>query len=207
MADIPASAKRPADRKPKAKGFRVEHIDIPMDDEAAQAYVDAVKALSQARQEAQESRDRRVGEEVSRRRQPGAVVSVESVQDAVDVAIANDLAELEAQVDSARQAVEETTERFVFRALKGKEYRDLLAAHPPQDEDHEDVKALGIGTSAAYHAITFAPALVLASCVEPALDEEYVAEIFGEGNWNRAEQIMVFQTALAANTQRRVLPG
>lgn len=200
MADIPAGVKLPADRKPRQKAPRVEWCEVVMDDDAASVLDEAQRALERARLDLDTTRDTRVVRLIGQG-QPREQAEQQVAAD--DTAT---LGPLEQRVADARRAVDDATERFVFKALTGRAYRELVEQHQPIEEDHEEVKSNGLGTRAAYHAATFAPALVLACCVEPKLDQAYVDEIFGEGNWNQAEQVLLFQTAMVANTQRRLLP-
>lgn len=100
----------------------------------------------------------------------------------------------------------------VFRAIGRKGYDDLIRAHPATDCEKDcgecDTcnirKESGDATARApYHAETFAPALIAASCVEPQMSVEQVATLFDE--WTTAEIMSLFVAALEVNTQRRVV--
>lgn len=101
-------------------------------------------------------------------------------------------------IEAARQRVEDTAVRFYFRGLSPTRYNKLLADHPATEQDHERVQARGLGDTARWALDDFPKALILAACVEPALTEDDVDEMWD--TWNDAELGAVFEVALAAST-------
>jgi hypothetical protein len=97
--------------------------------------------------------------------------------DAKEGTVRDDLAE---RVRAIEQQMLEHTETWRLRAMPRHKFRALVAAHPPRlGEDGEPVdedKRLGINRE------TFTPALISASVVEPVLDDEDWAWLFGDEN-------------------------
>lgn len=108
-----------------------------------------------------------------------------------------ELAELQAAVDTAVEAVEQASVQMTFRSIGRKRYDMLVRAFPATDE----VKAEH-GEDAPYDADPFSVALIAASCIEPVLSEDQVKEL--RDTWNSTEYVELFATALEVNTQRRV---
>lgn len=202
---VPAGVKQPADRLGKAP--RTRTVTIPLDDDAAQALEDTTDALESARSSAEQDRDSRVAQRLAARRAPGVVQDIDQVRAEVDELIEVELAPLEHAVQVARAQVAATSRTFTFRSLGNTAYQALLGAHPATDVDHEQVRDEGRGSKAAYHAETFAPALVQACGIAPLLDDEDIADIFTGGAWNFSEIALLFMAAYEVNTQRRVVPG
>ncbi|WP_446458660.1 hypothetical protein [Streptomyces rochei] len=64
------------------------------------------------------------------------------------------------ELKAASEAYEATTVTLTFRALERGELRDLIAEHPPTEEDEEQDGA------AEFHFDTFAPALIAAASTD-----------------------------------------
>lgn len=106
---------------------------------------------------------------------------------------ANALGVSEAERDRADQVaeleseIEANTVLFVFDALPRKEYRRLMAEHPPTQEEQDEAAEQGM--RAIYNNDTFPPALVHACLTEPSgatledVKDDY--EEFNEGEWAR----------------------
>jgi hypothetical protein len=107
------------------------------------------------------------------------------------------LKEAEKAVKDAETAVEDVTVEVRFRAIGRVAYDELVAAHPPTEQQKKDS-----GEDTVYNPETFCPALVAASAIEPKMTYEEVVELFKD--WNGAELSDLFFTALACNTQRRI---
>jgi hypothetical protein len=83
--------------------------------------------------------------------------------DLTDVHPGRELAE---QLKELREQVREAEEPFLLRYIGDKAYSDLMAAHPSKDDNE------------AFDSESFPRALVAASCVEPVMSEEQVAQLF-----------------------------
>lgn len=116
--------------------------------------------------------------------------------------------ETQAELDAASAALKESTVTMVFRSIGRKAYEKLVSEHPPTDEQIAEAEKDN-EPKPAYNIDTFAPALVLKSCVEPKMTEDEVLVIF-EGDdetpaWNTTEILEIWLAALEVNTQRRVV--
>src|SRR5574341_1242956 len=79
-----------------------------------------------------------------------------------------------------REGMETATRQFKLQALPRKKWSDLVAAHEPRDEDKKN----GLD----YNAETFGVALLAASCVDPAMNEEQagrlIETVLTQGQWD-----------------------
>ena len=84
--------------------------------------------------------------------------------------------ELKEHLDELKDAVRSKTRTLVFEGLGWGRWRELIAAHPPT-EDQDDVfkRAVKLGfmphavVNIGYNAETFVPAAIVASCTEPGI--------------------------------------
>lgn len=110
----------------------------------------------------------------------------------------------DAAADAAEKALEPSVVWFEFRSIGRKAYDDLVKQHPPGEaENKEHLEQYKV--PAPYNAESFAPALIAASLVEPALTVEQVQELFEDEAWNGAEIIQLWQAAQEVNSTRRVV--
>lgn len=126
------------------------------------------------------------------------------------------LAEREQRLEEARDELGDATIWMRFQAVGRKRYEDLLAEHPPTDEQKAEAKDNDLNPP-EFNVDTFPAALVAVACVEPDdlaegayLDEDEgrtryprVEEIFDE--WNADEIGAVFRAAWEVNTRRRTV--
>lgn len=110
--------------------------------------------------------------------------------------------DLETALSAARQALEETSVRMVFKSIGRKAYDALLLEHPSTPEQKAEQEAEGGGVL-PYNIETFPVALVAASCAEPKMTYEEVETLMDE--WNSTEFGALWLAALEVNTQRRVV--
>lgn len=220
---IPAGAKVPGDRMSKRP--RTETVTVPMDDAVVHALRKAEQALEAERMRLDRNRDAEAARILADRRARGGTANGQEmdltiVRLEVEAQHADQLVPLEKSVQAARDEVDATTRDFVFHALGNARWKRLLGEHKPDDDDHAQAQAEGVGQRAAFKAETFAPALVEACCddldeaeVDAMFDGPVHAECDGEGCdgcddgwepsvWNLAELTQLFQAAYAANTQR-----
>jgi hypothetical protein len=83
------------------------------------------------------------------------------------------------QIMELRERMREHTRVFRFRGLPRKEFSDLVAEHPPNDEDKDG------GADVDWE--TFAVALVAACCVEPEMTKEeagQLADALTQAQWD-----------------------
>lgn len=79
--------------------------------------------------------------------------------------------ELRAKIAALRAEMDEHSQTFRFRALGGKEYSDLGAAHPPTKNDKGEDEG-------AWNAQTYPVALVAAAAIEPEMTVEQAGRLF-----------------------------
>jgi hypothetical protein len=99
------------------------------------------------------------------------------------------------------EAVEATSVQMTFRSIGRKRYDALVREYPADEKTNEEHKEQ-FGNDAPYDADSFSVALISRSCIEPQMSEDQVRELRDE--WNTAEYIELYTTALEVNTQRRV---
>lgn len=123
---------------------------------------------------------------------------------------AKTLAQLEADVEAAEQAVRDATILFRLRALAREgdnSFEVLKAEHPPQDADHAAAREQSDNpkAKAEWHTATFGPALVAACLVEPEMTVEQATAEAAE--MNEAEWGGLFNAAVLVNTQATPTAG
>lgn len=85
---------------------------------------------------------------------------------------------------------------FRFRGLSRRAHSDLVAAHPPTDEQQRELAELGLAATA--NSETFPPALVAASCIEPpGVTLAAATEAFEQ--WPGGTWSVLWRACLAAN--------
>lgn len=104
-----------------------------------------------------------------------------------------DIDKAKAELDLAREALDEVTVSMTFRSIGRKAYDGLVSEHPPTDEQKD--------LDYTYNPETFSPALIAAACVEPRMTLEEATEIFD--TWNGPEVTELFFTAVEVNSARR----
>jgi len=166
---------RPAtfDHLSKKKPMRVV-VPIYLDDDALKVHTEAVEALT-----AEQSKLKALGADNAKPRPA-----------------------LQAAVDKAAQALEESTVRCTFESIGRKAYDRLIAEYPPSEKENEEHQAEH-QAPAPYAAEPFSVALISASCIEPQMTPDQVREL--QETWNTAEYVELFVAALSVNTQRRVV--
>lgn len=90
----------------------------------------------------------------------------------------------EIELEQLRAEVAEKSHVLVFEGIGWQAWRDLLAAHPPKKDQHEIfAKAVQLAfmphslLNLGFHAETFVPAAIAASCVDPGITAEEAAEM------------------------------
>ncbi|MFF1281048.1 hypothetical protein [Streptomyces sp. NPDC058299] len=74
--------------------------------------------------------------------------------------------ELAAQLKAVREQIKAAEVPFLLRYIGDRAYSDLVAAHPSEKDDE------------LFDSDTFPRALIAASCVDPVMTEDQVAELF-----------------------------
>lgn len=95
--------------------------------------------------------------------------------------------EVEIPTGEADGSVEKV--ELLFQSIGSKEYDKLVTACPPTPQQRKD--------GAAYNIDLFAPRLLSAVCLEPAMTEDEAKEIWVSESWNRGELFNLFTEAVA----------
>jgi hypothetical protein len=97
------------------------------------------------------------------------------------------LVEVEIPTGDDDGSVEKT--ELLFRSIGSKEYDDMVTSCPPTAAQKKD--------GAAYNIDRFAPKLLAAVCIDPAMTEEEATELWTSEAWNRGELFNLFTEAVA----------
>jgi hypothetical protein len=161
-----------------------QRVTVYLDDEPIEALSEAREELAAAQAIADAMYDRRLA--LARAANPPAS-ELMTIEGGLDAERAASTADARAAVDAAEQAVRESAQLFVFRSPGRKAFEDLIAEHPPTDDDHDDArKTTGRPEALArWHSDTFTPALLAATCVDPKLTVDEAQAIYDE--WTDAE--------------------
>lgn len=120
-----------------------------------------------------------------------------------DESLQKELADAERKLAEKQAELRTVSEKFVFRSLSRRRYDDLLTHHQPTDEQQKMAKDQeGPDAVLEFNPETFPEALVAACLQEPAMTDEDVHDIFTGDDWNGAETMALFQTALTACISR-----
>lgn len=203
-------ASRPSTTDHLQKKPLERRVRVYLDDEP-------IFALEEARAElaAVEADARQVYEQRFARVRSAAATAAELVD--IDRGL---MAEMEQACEPARKAVAdaeaavlEASRVYTLRSphierdgkpLRGRRaFEQLIAEHPPSDDDHDDArKAIGRPEALArWHADTFTPALIAACCADPALTVEQATEMYEE--WTDGEISEIFAAAIAVSQGTR----
>ena len=107
-------------------------------------------------------------------------------------------------LDKLREEAESLTVVFTFRDIGRRNYDDLVTAHKPTDEEKQEYKEAGGEGVLAYSTLTFPPALVHATAIEPEIPIDEATEIFEE--WAEGDIELLFTTALMVCKEPTSLP-
>lgn len=100
------------------------------------------------------------------------------------------------EIQRLEEECEQASVTFRFRGLSRRAHSDLLAAHPPTEEQQRELGELGLAATA--NSETFPPALVAASCIEPAGVSLAAARAAFE-EWPGGTWSVLWRACLAAN--------
>lgn len=100
-------------------------------------------------------------------------------------AIAEQMRELREQIRAAERP-------FTLRYIGDKAYSDLMAVHPAENDNE------------AFNSETFPRALVAASCVDPAMNEEQAAQLFEKINEGEIKKL--FDAAWDVHNSSDIIP-
>ena len=110
---------------------------------------------------------------------------------------ARDLAPaIQRELEEVDEAIREATVTFTFRALPRAEWRRLVEAHPPSEEDAED----GLD----FDPDSIVAPLLAAAAVDPEMDLSDAEAIMDE--WSEGEVTALFTAAFLAQREIRDIP-
>ena len=112
----------------------------------------------------------------------------------------DEVAAKQAECDAAGEALfaDKAVIRFTMGAIGAEEMDELINAHPPTDKQRAQGKAEGTGTP-RFNMKTFAPALVHACLIAPALSLDEIRVIWKDQAWNDYELGQLFGVAWLVN--------
>jgi hypothetical protein len=108
---------------------------------------------------------------------------------------------LQTERDAALAAADIVTEHLTFRSIGAKRYDDLVALHPPTEQQKADAAELNMVRT--YDPDTFLPALIASTCIVPVMTAEQVGELRDE--WNATEYMDLVQAALEVSNVKRTV--
>lgn len=110
----------------------------------------------------------------------------------------------ETRLEAAREAARCGSAEFVFRALSRSDYEELLGEHPPT-KAQLDRAAAEDRPEPNYDEDVFPQVLVATCSHTPKLTVEQVNELWESPDWNQAECLSLFNTAINTCQGRRLL--
>lgn len=187
-------------RKPRHKKPIEGRVRIVLDDDCLTAFEEAVAALEAKQAELSARRERDINLQIVNSTETLTRAAAEL---AVDEAHDAELQALRDAVTAAEKEVQKQTDTYIFRACGRYRFNELVAEHPPTDDDIEQIRKESADPNArpAYSFNTFAPALIAECCIDPKLSIEEATAICQD--WNDAEVLELFATALGVNQSRR----
>lgn len=192
-------------RKPRHKKPVEARVRVVLDDDVLTALDGAVQALTVKQSELAARRERDINLALvgNVSLSPDGHVDRVGAEIAVDAAHDEELRPFRTAVDAAEKAVNEQTDVYVFRACGRYRFNELIAEHPPTDDDIEEARKASADPNARpnWSFDTFAPALIAECCIDPKLSMEEAKAICED--WNDAEVLDLFTTALGVNQTRR----
>lgn len=171
-----------------------QRVTVYLDDAPIEALADARAELAAAEATAEQKYQRRLTLARQANPTPSELLTIEAGLDQERDAA---LTPYRRAVEAAEEAVRESTQTFVFRSPGSKAFEDLIAEHPPTDDDHDDARKMTGRPEALarWHTDTFGPALLAACCIDPKLTVDEATAIYTD--WTDTEAGELFAAALA----------
>lgn len=171
-----------------------QRVTVVLDDDVIDTLNDARADLADAEQKADAVYERKLT--LARSANPPASELL-TIEARLDAERETALTDLRAAVDTAEQAVRAASQTFVFRSPGRKGFEDLIAEHPPTDDDHDDTRRMTGRPEALarWHSDTFTPALIAACAVDPKISPEQADAMYAD--WTDAEIGELFGAAIA----------
>lgn len=171
----------------------VRSVPVHVDDDTVAALEEAREALQDAEKRADDTYQRRLS--VARRPNVTAEELLK-VEDGLTQERETSLAPFREAVQQAEEAARAAAEFYVFRSLGHRRYEDLVAEHPPTEEDHDRIRKLtGQPEALAGWGMGFEPALVARACVGNAVSMEEAEALAKAPPGRDAEPVMSVEEA------------
>lgn len=88
--------------------------------------------------------------------------------------------------------------QLTFHSIGLREYDKLVSKHPPTTEQRAE--------GASFNLDTFAPALIAACSVEPAMSYKDAVELWESPDWSRGDLMVLFSKAVDLNNRGMDIP-
>jgi len=88
--------------------------------------------------------------------------------------------------------------KLTFQSIGLREYDKLVSKHPPTTEQRAE--------GATFNLDTFAPALISACSVEPAMTYKDALELWESPDWSRGDLMVLFSRAVDLNNRGMDIP-
>lgn len=85
-----------------------------------------------------------------------------------------------------------------FQAIGARAYDQLVAKHPPTNEERLD--------GASFHLDSFAPALISACSVDPEIAPDDAKSLWESEDWSRGDLMVLFRNAVELNNKGIDIP-
>lgn len=110
------------------------------------------------------------------------------------------------EVDELRPEVEKAERVIRFKALGREAYRLLeeQQEHRPTKKQRQDARDNGLG-EIDHNPLTFPPALLAASSVEPKMTLDEATKLWNSETWSSGELMLLYTTAMTVNAGSQVV--
>lgn len=109
----------------------------------------------------------------------------------------------EAEHAAAEKLMRENAVQIKMRAVGGRRWRELKADHKPTEKQLEEVAKTHRGSTLEFNPDTFPPVGIAASCIDPEMTADQVAELRDSEDWSENDFAQLVTLMMQANTQRR----
>lgn len=115
------------------------------------------------------------------------------------------------EIEQLVEGSKETEAVFAFKAISRAEFDKVMASCPPTEKDKELARKVAELAGSPYvppewSAEDFPPAIITACSLEPIISPAEAVELWNDENWNGAELLKLYTTALMVNNQASDVP-
>lgn len=112
--------------------------------------------------------------------------------------------QIQTQIDALYDRAHDETVSFTFRDIGRKRYDELVAAHPPTQEQKDDYKAQDGPGNLTFNPDTFPPALISACAIDPEISLAQATLICD--TWSEGDIQELFLCAIAVCKEKTSIP-